>query len=88
MIGTTYEAQGATGLVSRRCNRPSNYHLDEGLAQVVLTIVRECYADFGPALACEKLRERRGITLAEKTVRKLMSAVGLWILRSQRPAQI
>jgi hypothetical protein len=53
-----------------------------------LTIVRECYADFGPTLACEKLRERHGITLAEKTVRKLMSAVGLWILRSQRPAQI
>ena len=52
-----YEAQGATGLVSRRCNRPSNHHLDEELAQVALTIVRERYADFGPTLACEKLRE-------------------------------
>ena len=52
-----YEAQGALGLVSRRCNRPSNHHLDEELAQVALTIVRERYADFGPTLACEKLRE-------------------------------
>ena len=52
-----YESQGATGLVSRRCNRPSNHHLDEELAQVALTIIRDRYADFGPTLACEKLRE-------------------------------
>ena len=83
-----YEAQGATGLVSRRCNRPSNHHIDEELAQVALMIVRECYADFGPTLACEKLRELHGIDLSKETVRKLMSAVGLWIPRSQRPARI
>jgi len=83
-----YEAQGATGLVSRRCNRPSNHQLDEELAQVALMIVRERYADFGPTLACEKLRELHGIDLSKETVRKLMSAVGLWIPRSQRPARI
>ena len=83
-----YEAQGATGLVSRRCNRPSNHQLDEELAQVALMIVRERYADFGPTLACEKLRELHGIDLLKETIRKLMSAVGLWIPRSQRPARI
>ena len=83
-----YEAQGATGLMSQRCNRPSNHHLDEELAQVALMIVRERYADFGPTLACEKLRELHGIELSKETVRKLMSAVGLWIPRSQRPARI
>jgi hypothetical protein len=35
---------------ARRCNRPSNYHIDEELAQVALMIVRERYADFGPTL--------------------------------------
>ena len=64
-----YEAQGATGLVSRRCNRPSNHHLDEELAQVALMIVRERYADFGPTLACEKLRELHGIDLSKETRR-------------------
>jgi transposase len=83
-----YEAQGATGLVSRRCNRPSNHHLDEELAQVALMIVRERYADFGPTLACEKLRERHGIVLAKETVRTLMSEAGLWIPRKQRPPSI
>jgi transposase len=71
-----YEAQGAAGLVSRRCNRPSNRDLDEELAQVALAIVRERYADFGPTLACEKLRELHGIVLSKETIRKLMSAVG------------
>lgn len=83
-----YEAQGATGLVSRRCNCLSNHLLDEELAQVALKIVRERYADFGPTLACEKLRKLHGTDLSKETIRKLMSAVGLWIPRSQRPARI
>ena len=61
-----YEAQGATGLVFRRCNRPSNHHLDEELAQVALTIVRERYADFRPTLACEKLREVHATTCYQR----------------------
>lgn len=28
-----------------------------GLAERALRIIRECYADFGPTLACEKLAE-------------------------------
>jgi hypothetical protein len=46
-------------------------------------IVRERYADVGPTLVCEKLRELHGIDLLKETIRKLMSAVGLWIPRSQ-----
>ncbi len=83
-----YQAQGVMGLVSRRCNRPSNHHIDEELTRVALMIVRERYADFGPTLACEKLRELHGIDLSKETVHKLMCAVGLWIPPSQRLAQI
>jgi hypothetical protein len=80
--------KGAAGLVSRGCNRPSNHHIDEELAQVALMIVRERYADFGPTLACEKLRERHGIVLAKETVRKFMTEAGLWIPLKQRPPSI
>ena len=83
-----YQAQGAAGLVSRRCNRPSNNHIDEELAQVALRIIRERYADFGPTLACEKLRELHGFDLSKETIRRLMSGIGLWVPRSQRPARI
>jgi hypothetical protein len=53
-----------------------------------LAIIRERYADFGPTLACEKLYECHGIRLAKETVRRLMTDVGLWILRRQRPPKI
>ena len=68
-----YRASGAAGLCSGRRDRPGNRKLDEGLAVRALTIIRERYADFGPTLACEKLHECHGITLAKETVRHLMT---------------
>ena len=55
---------------------------------VRLAIIRERYADFGPTLACEKLRECHGIRLAKETVRRLMTDAGLWMPRRQRPPKI
>jgi hypothetical protein len=53
-----------------------------------LRIIRQRYADFGPMLACEKLRECHGLSLPKETVRKLMFAVGLWIPRKLRAPTI
>ncbi len=59
-----------------------------GKAQRAPALIRERYADFGPTLACEKLRECHGIDLAVETVRTLMRASGLWIPRKQRPPKV
>ena len=83
-----YRSEGAGGLISRKRDRPGNRQLTPGLAKRVLTIIRDRYADFGPTLACEKLRECHGIQIGTETVRRLMSEAGLWIPRSQRPAKI
>ena len=58
------------------------------MARRALTLIRERYADFGPTLACEKLRECHGLTLSKETVRHLMTDAGLWIPRRQRPPKI
>ena len=79
---------GPEGLVSRKRSRPSNNRLDARTADRALSIVRERYADFGPTLACEKLRECHGIRLAKETLRKLMVDAGLWVPRRQRPPKI
>ena len=50
--------------------------------------IRAHYADFGPTLAAEKLRERHGVDLAVETVRSLMVAGGLWLPRKLRPPKI
>jgi transposase len=85
---TRYRESGAAGLVSRKRGMPGNRRLDDDLAQRALAIVRERYADFGPTLACEKLRECHGIRLAKETVRQLMMDTGLWVPRRQRPPKI
>jgi transposase len=83
-----YQAAGVAGLVSGKRGRPGNHQLSEGLARRALAIMRERYADFGPTLACEKLRECHGIGLSVETVRALMMAAGLWIPPRDRPAKV
>ena len=83
-----YRSQGAAGLLSRHRGHPSNYQLADGVAERALNLIRGCYADFGPTLACEKLRECHGITLSKETVRHLMTEAGLWIPRRQRPPKV
>jgi transposase len=85
---TRYRLEGAAGLVSRQRGQPGHRQLAPGVATQALTLIRDHYADFGPTLACEKLRERHGITLAKETVRGIMRDVGLWIPRRQRTAKI
>ena len=83
-----YRREGPAGLVSRQRGQPWHRQLDDGMADIALAIIRDRYADFGPTLACEKLREAHGIPLAKETVRKLMTQAGLWIPRKQRPPAI
>src|SRR5687767_13867805 len=75
---TRYRDSGARGLLSRRRGRPSNHQLDPTIVAQAATLIREHYADFGPTLAAEKLRELHGLTLAKETVRKIMVDAGHW----------
>jgi hypothetical protein len=59
-----YEQQGPVGLISKLRNRPSNRRLKSDVAEHAFRILRSTYADFGPTLAAEKLRERHGVDLA------------------------
>jgi len=83
-----YKQAGAAGVGSAARGRPGNRKLDEATAYRALILIRDRYADFGPTLACEKLREAHGLTLSKETVRHLMTDAGLWIPRKQRPPRI
>ena len=83
-----YEQQGPLGLISKLRNRPSNRRLKSDVAEHAFGILRSTYADFGPTLAAEKLRERHGVDLAVETVRSLMVAGGLWLPRRLRAPKI
>jgi Helix-turn-helix domain len=79
-----YKASGAAGLVSRRRGAPSNHQLEPELRALAVKLVRERYADFGPTLAHEKLREQHGLAVGLTTVRKWMIADGIWTTRRDR----
>ena len=83
-----YRAEGAPGLVSRRRGRRPANAISEAIRQEVLGIVRAEYADFGPTLACEKLHERHDRKVSVETLRKWMTADGLWQPRQRRQARI
>ncbi|KRB83469.1 transposase [Noviherbaspirillum sp. Root189] len=83
-----YRAEGNTAVISHQRGQPGHRQLSPGLASMALSIIRERYADFGPTLACEKLRERHGLVLSKETVRKLMSEAGLWIPRKLRSPSV
>src|SRR3954449_3970553 len=53
---------GPAGIADRRRGRPSNNRLPDVLRDHAVALVRELYADFGPTLAAEKLRNHgRGV---------------------------
>ncbi|CAM3470772.1 putative transposase fragment [Cupriavidus phytorum] len=74
-----YREDGPSGLGSRKRGRDSNRQLPSGLESRVRGLIRGSYADFGPTLAAEKLRERHGIDLATETVRRIMIDAGFWV---------
>ena len=88
-LANRYQQDGPAGLVSRkRGSTPGNRALDRGLEARVRGLIRDSYADFGPTLAAEKLRERHGIDLAKETVRRIMIDAGFWVPRKQRPPEV
>ncbi len=62
--------QGAVRLVSRKRGRARNRRLPAAVREQVVDRVRACYADFGPTLACEKLRELHGLEVSLETLRR------------------
>lgn len=83
-----YRAEGPVGLISRHRQRTGNRALKPSVAELIVRILREQYADFGPTLATEKLQSRHNIVVAKETVRQLQIAAGLWIPRKLRPPKV
>src|SRR5512139_2249652 len=80
----SYQKEAAKGLVSKKRGRVSNNHLDAGVVQEVLDLVKGKYSDFGPTLAHEKIVEVHKIRISRESVRKIMVAEGVWKVRRKK----
>lgn len=83
-----FASGGAGAMVSRQRGKPSNNQLKADLAKMALQLVAEHYADFGPTLACEQLRDRHELILSKETLRQLMIGAGLWTPKGVRRAAL
>ncbi len=76
-------AEGDRGILHRLRGRPSNRKIPEVHQRRILARVRQRYVDFGPTLASEHLAADR-LPVSRETLRKWMSAEGLWRPRRRR----
>lgn len=79
-----FRVSGADGLTHARRGKSGANRLDDSLRLRIMALLREKYSDFGPTLAAEKLSERHNIRVSVETLRKWMTADGLWVPHSRR----
>ncbi len=68
-LSKAYQQHGATALISKKRGRASNRQTPTAIKDQALALIKARYADFGPTLAAEKLREVHGITVGRETLR-------------------
>jgi hypothetical protein len=79
-----FRARGAASLISKRRGRLGNNRLPQPVRDLVMTLIKERYADFGPTLVAEKLLELHDCRVSRETLRKWMIEDGLWLDRRRR----
>ena len=77
-----YREEGDRGLVHRLRGQPSNRQTDARKKRRILAVYEKKYADYGPTLATECLKEEDGQEVAVETLRQWLLSAGLW--RKQR----
>jgi len=70
--------KGIQGIVHRLRGAPSNHQIASKVHEKVVRLYQECYTDFGPTLASEKLQERQKIKVHPETLR-------LWLGKARIP---
>jgi len=83
-----WRQEGDAGLVSRQRGRPSNNRLAAEKRERITALLGDKYADFGPTLAAEKLRELEGIAVSRESIRQMQIGQGLWKPKARRARRV
>ena len=79
-----YRQEGDQGLVHRLRGQPSNRQANARQKRRVLAVYEKKYADYGPTLAAECLKEEDRLEVAVETLRQWLLLAGLWRKRRRR----
>src|SRR5579871_3944438 len=83
-----YRHKGVKGVLSERKGKPSPNKTPEKIRKQTMSLVKEKYADYGPTLAAEKLREKHSLILSKETLRKWMITEGLWKAKQTKQKKV
>lgn len=78
------KTEGESGVVHRSRGRSGNRSIKASFREKVLNLYRNCYEDFGPTLASEKLLERDGLKVNDETLRLWLIKEALWQAKARR----
>jgi transposase len=81
-----YLREGDHAFIHGNTGKQSNRRISEKLREKAVSVYREKYGDFGPTFAAEKLKEVEGITVGTSTMRRWLTAAGLWQGKKRRQA--
>lgn len=76
--------QGYLAVIHKLKGQQSNHHIEEGIKEQALAVIKEQYSDFKPTFATEKLEENYDIHISRETTRRWMTKIGLWKPRKQK----
>ena len=77
---------GARGLIHGSRGRAGNRQISSQEKKKIIQLLHKRYSDFGPTFAAEKLEEQHGIAHDPKTIRTIMMAEKLWVVRKKKGA--
>jgi hypothetical protein len=69
---------GIKGIIHKLRGETGNHKLESSTIEKATKYLKEKYADFGPTLAQEKLKEKHELKIGISTVRKIMISEKLW----------
>ena len=82
-----YRADGAAGLVHGNRGRSPAHRTPDALRDRLVELATTTYAGVNRAHLAELLAEREGLTVAERTLRRVLAEAGLAPARRRRPAR-
>jgi len=80
----SFRHDGALAVRHKARGRPPNNRIKDARRDYALALIREHYADFGPTLAAEMLVKHHAFSVSRETLRRWMTAVGIWLPRKHR----
>lgn len=75
---------GANAVAHGGRGKASNFRLSDDERELIVSLIKEHYYDYGPALATEKLSERHNIVHDPNTIKAIMVSEKLWTPRRKQ----